>query len=76
MTKHEFPGSAGCQRAVAGSLPATLCATTTLLMNVALGLFSAGCRKQQAGSLCSPEIPRSSFELRHSFVIRHFDHAR
>src|SRR5437899_11375913 len=39
-------------------------------MNVALALFSAGCRKQQAGSLCSPEIPLSSFELRHSsFVI-------
>src|SRR5437762_2245274 len=71
MTKHELLGSAGCQPAVAGSLPATLCATTTLLMNVALGLFSAGCRKQQAGSLCSPEIPRSSFELCHSFVIRH-----
>src|SRR5437870_5606666 len=70
MTKHELLGSAGCQPAVAGSLPATLCATTTLLMNAALGLFSAGCRKQQAGSLCSPEIPLSSFELRHSsFVI-------
>src|SRR5947207_15608814 len=69
MTKHEFPGSAGCQRAVAGSLPATLCATTTLLMNVALALFSAGCRKQQAGSLCSPEIPRSSSFRHSSFVI-------
>src|SRR5881409_245087 len=70
MTKHELLGSAGCPRTVAGTLPATLCATTTRLMNVALALFSAGCRKQQAGSLCSPEIPLSSFELRHSsFVI-------
>src|SRR5437773_12454527 len=70
MTELELLGSAGCQPAVAGSLPATLCASTTLLMNVTLGLFSAGCRKQQAGSLCSPEIPLSAFDLRHSsFVI-------
>jgi hypothetical protein len=55
MTKLEILGSAGCQPAVAGSLPATLWAATAFSKET-LRKFSAGCRKRQAGSLRCPEI--------------------
>src|SRR5438067_11955459 len=56
----ETAGSAGCQPAVAGSLPASL-----VRHNLRYSTrVSAGCRDLQAGSLCSPELARSPFQYR------------
>jgi threonine synthase len=49
-----FLGSAGCQPAVAGSLPATLEHHKNLRAERSES-FSASCRKEQASSLCSPD---------------------
>src|SRR5689334_14853509 len=48
-------GSTGCQPVVVGSLPPiSERSTTNDFYKYSVG-FSAGCRKGQAGSLCSPE---------------------
>jgi hypothetical protein len=46
-------GSAGCQPAVAGSLPATVSRSE---YGETQKKISASCRDQQAGSLCSPAL--------------------
>jgi hypothetical protein len=49
-------GSAGCQPAVAGSLPATFGEAQTDSTSRFARFVSASCRDVQAGSLRSPEL--------------------
>jgi hypothetical protein len=48
-------GSTGCQPVVVGSLPTTLQRCNSVGVNGSKS-FSAGCRIEQAGSLCSSEL--------------------